>query len=375
MSLIPRKSEILIPESFPKPGYAGDEPGVTLSRLPGIQDGGRGARVLLIHTGHLGDTVMALAAMRRARATLPNADIRALVIPPVDQLLRACDWLDDVIVLPRLSAARSPMPYLKWLGVFGQVTAFRPHLSVSYVPDPEGQVFLAASAAPIRVGPAKGHNWIYTRAWMTHALGWQVLSPSRFERYEKIADHAGFITSNRPGLEGLKVDQDVAEGAEQLLQDADLLKITLLISGSKAEKCWPLESYVSLVRLLSITYGMKPILVTGPTEKSIAPKLRSQLGDKAVFVDNQPLPVLAQVLKASDLVVSVDSGPGHIAAALGRPMVYIAPTKNVTGFVPTGERIRVVNATRLSDINVEQVMSEIEASIARVSTLQTSGTE
>ncbi|NUQ34179.1 MAG: glycosyltransferase family 9 protein [Planctomycetaceae bacterium] len=357
MSLIPKKSLILSPE----PNHSIFEPsnGI-LSRLPGANDGGRGTRMLLIHSGHLGDAVLALSAMRRARRTLPNADIRAMVIPPADQLLRACGWCNEVWTLPRLSAARSLTPHLEWLKLFGRTSRFAPHLSVCFSPDPEGQVFMAVSAASIRVSASKKHNWIYTRAWMTHSLPWRSLAISRAERYQRIADAAGFRNVREPGLAGITVPRQAQEIVDGLIGRSGEPRVALLVCGSQKAKRWPLEAYAELAKGLYSRTECKPIVVTGPGETDLLDAVDRTMVKPgvALHLHNAPLLSLVALLQICDAVVSVDSGPGHIAAALGCSTVYLVTQKNLRGFVPPG--VHAVAGKTIQDISVSDVSNALD---------------
>jgi len=112
----------------------------------------------------------------------------------------------------------------------------------------------------------------------------------------------------------------------------------VLIPGSAhIDKCWPIERFAALAGRIKSDFGLSTVAAGGESEKGIAEKL-SEIASVPVvnFAGLTNLVELTVLLKAARLVVSNDTGPGHIAAALGVPLVMIFGGVNPARLAPYG---------------------------------------
>ena len=92
-------------------------------------------------------------------------------------------------------------------------------------------------------------------------------------------------------------------------------------SGNWRSKCWPAERYGELHRNLAERYGWRGVVTFGPGEEVLARKVVHTAGDPppvAIALDLGPLMAL---MRRAKFVVSADTGPLHLASALGAPVV------------------------------------------------------
>jgi heptosyltransferase-2 len=112
-----------------------------------------------------------------------------------------------------------------------------------------------------------------------------------------------------------------------------------LIPGSQwGTKRWPPERFAALIRHLSTQRPIQVVLFGGPADRPIAEAIRSTCSEPIVdLVGRTPLPDLAAYLQCCAVVVSNDTGPMHIAAAVGKPILALfGPTTPALGFAPYG---------------------------------------
>jgi ADP-heptose:LPS heptosyltransferase len=109
-----------------------------------------------------------------------------------------------------------------------------------------------------------------------------------------------------------------------------------IVGASVANKAWPVERWVELSRGLS-AQGMRPVLLGGPGETETANEIARQSGGTVALnlAGQTPIPVLASVLAQCAVVVGGDSGPTHLAVAVGTPVVGLY---GVTDPVRTGPK-------------------------------------
>jgi len=109
--------------------------------------------------------------------------------------------------------------------------------------------------------------------------------------------------------------------------------VVLVPGSARSEKCWPVERFAQL----AASSGL-PIIASGvASEEPIVDQLRSISRATIVnFAGRTSVNELVALLKMAGLVVSNDTGPGHIAAALGRPVVLIFGLSNPARVAPYG---------------------------------------
>jgi len=97
--------------------------------------------------------------------------------------------------------------------------------------------------------------------------------------------------------------------------------------------------------------------------------LRATLGDGIVVVEPQPLRTFAAVLAAARLVVTPDSGPMHLAAAVGTPVIAVLASRGSTFFGPRGPA-----DVALIEPNVPDVVAAVRNHVAHGQLLRDSRT-
>jgi heptosyltransferase II len=125
------------------------------------------------------------------------------------------------------------------------------------------------------------------------------------------------------------------------------LKIGFAPGATHATKRWPAERFIELARGLKRTVPhAELILVGGPSDRPLLDVLRSQAGDarfSAIDVAAMDVLGLARMLADLDLLISVDTGPAHVAAGLGVPVVAIFGPTSPVRWGPRGDRHRIVS--------------------------------
>jgi lipopolysaccharide heptosyltransferase I len=129
--------------------------------------------------------------------------------------------------------------------------------------------------------------------------------------------------------------------------------------GGQARKLWPEERFVAIARML-LRKGARVALIWGPGERERAARIAAAAG--ASLVPDSNLRDLAALLAGARLVVSGDSGPLHLAAALGVPVVGLYGPTRVARNGPYGQLDHCVSAPEnaMSGLTVAMVEEVIE---------------
>jgi heptosyltransferase-2 len=153
------------------------------------------------------------------------------------------------------------------------------------------------------------------------------------ERYLEITRRLGCVDRGRQ-LELLvapsaveRVDRELAGHG---VETGDALLVVTPGANFGSSKLWPAEHFARACDRISRDLALIPVLAPGPGEFEIAARIAAQMKQRAVvLIDGQPrLEDLKALIARSELVLTNDTGPRHIAVALRRPVVVvIGPTE------------------------------------------------
>jgi len=118
-------------------------------------------------------------------------------------------------------------------------------------------------------------------------------------------------------------------------------------------RCWPLEKFVQLADFLVRNDGVRPVVFVGPEERHLVPQMRAQFPSPCVILDKLTIPQLAAAQARLAVFVSNDTGPVHIAAAVGTPIVVLIDLPTPHAYVPLAESQRLIFSQSIAQIEVE----------------------
>ncbi len=323
--------------------------------------------ILLIRLDEMGDFVIFDAVLRAFRQAFPRARITLVLCDWIQPLAELCPYVDEIIPFP----SRGPKWWQLMLGPFRALRiALRLHrpfdlaINPRFDRDIRGAAFLAdLSLAPWVVGYPSSTEWFkamvnrgYDRFY-THLLPERCDSaglprkttaaqhsssvfaqqtaknnaPSRgiheLERSRVILTLLGIPTGNlRPEL---WISPGDHEEADALLRQHGWLPgdtlICLGINASYARKRWPMDFFIRLAGGLLSLPDSRFLIVGNRQERENAELLRPVLGSRLINLAGQTaLRASAATLAECRLYVGNDSGPKHLAAALGKPVIEIS---------------------------------------------------
>lgn len=276
-------------------------------------------RILLIKLSALGDVVHTLPVLAGLRARYPAARIDWLVTPECADLVRCHPALSGVVPFPRRGFGRS------WAATRGMAATFTRIRRARYdlVVDLQGQIrsaaFALASAAPVRVGfeNAREGGWLA----YSHRIPVPSMDHHAVDRYLWLGDVLGFEAAT-PDF-GIHLPAAAAAEAEAALAHPDLTgrPLALLLPGTAWEtKHWRVEGFAAIGRhLLDRGFGVALAGAGGDRKRCAA--VASACPGAVDLGGRTGLAGLAALLRRASICVTNDSGPMHLAVALGIPVV------------------------------------------------------
>jgi heptosyltransferase-2 len=274
----------------------------------------------------IGDVVMATPALRALRERFPDARLTGIMRPYVDEVLAGTNWLDEMLLV---DTKKRPRLLTTWrVGrdlrqhQFDKMVLLTNSLSTG--------ALAWVSGARERIGFAgKGRGWMLTKRLDFPREDGRKVPRSAVDQYLEIVAAAG-ARSDNPHVELIATPMEIAAAQnvwrELKLQDAD--RVVVLNTGGAygAAKSWPAEHFAILAKRIVRTYNAAVLVICGPAEKPAAREIvRLANEPRVVSLADWPTSIRLSkgCLAAADLVVSTDSGPRHIAAALGVPTITL----------------------------------------------------
>ena len=319
-----------------------------------MDDLARSKRLLVVLPSWVGDAVMATPALRRIRDTLPGWVIGGLCRPGVDQVLAGLPLLDEIHVAPmsgvlgpkRVAAQLRPRRYsasLLLTNSFSTALAARVAgvpLRLGYERDGRGLLLTHRLYAPRR----EGGGWavVPAVAYYDHAAR-ALLDVLADRAVDAKADIQPLPAHAR--LELVATDADIAKAADVLAKAGieDSAPIAVLNpGGNNPAKRWPPDRYAALADWLREAHGLTCVINASPAEADIARAIQSAASTPPPCLADHggSLASLKGVLARASLMVTNDTGPRHMAAALGVPVASLfGPTDHrwTTIPAPAGE--------------------------------------
>jgi len=304
----------------------------------------------MIRLSALGDVLHALPVLSALRARFPDAVIDWAVEDRAAALVQGRPDLDRVLVFPRrrLSAALRGLPrpgaVLDAAGGFVRALRERAYdVALDLQGNLKSGLVLRASGAALRFGPggaaAREGNQIFSQRRA-------VPPPDAIHRVERgLALASALLGERLPYMPpGFPVADRDREAAADCLKAAGLppggggyVVLQPGTSGFGAFKRWPAERFGALARRLAA--DGHPVLVTyGPEEAALADGVMRAAGGAACAVAPPSLGALAEIIRGADLFVAADTGPLHLAALVGTPLLGLFGPKDPAVYGPYGLR-------------------------------------
>lgn len=290
----------------------------------------------------IGDTVMATPVLRAARQALPDARIVGVMRPGLDDILRGTPWLDEVVVCDMKGV----------LGPLRLGCAIRSSRADAVLLLPNSfrtALGTRLSGAKTRVGYDRDH-----RGWLlTHRM----VSPDQSKPMPAV-DYYAALAEWALGMSGIDRRIELATTEQELKDAARLLSevggrfILLNPGANRPDKRWPAERFAAAGDAIAAAHDVKIVVSGSPKERLVLDDVRRESKSPIVDLSERGVTLgsLKAVIQRAALVVTNDTGPRHIAAALGTPVVTL--------FGPTDHRWTTLCGVRERIILAEPFLPE-----------------
>ncbi len=354
--------------------------GILLQNKPSIEDlnqHGKAGNILVISLTHLGDMVLLSPFLYNLRRNFPDARVDILIKKQVDEIFEYCPYINNRIIYNAkwVTSKKSGAGLIKTLMLICRLK--KNHYDLTFVTHPHifSNMIACLAGIPFRVGYSDAGDGFLNM---------------RFEKVKRI-QHARNYPLDLLRYLALKVESEELNlclgqaeiaFAEEVRKSLSLSGASFLIGvhpgSGKRTKIWLVEGYAEVMQYLINKHNAHILLFAGKQEADITEKIQLLLKNYqhkiSDFTGKLTILQMAALMGLCKVILTNDSGPMHVAAASGKPVValFIASAgNNIETWGPLSNESKVVSGAngkicRPEDIKAEDVIKAVDDVISKV---------
>jgi lipopolysaccharide heptosyltransferase I len=306
--------------------------------------------ILIVRLSAAGDVLHAMPAAAAIKKAFPDCRMSWAVEPLSAPLVRAFHAVDEVIALDRKALNREAKNPLKSLAAAKRIALFmrdlkkrRFDLAVDFQGNLRSATITFLSGAKVRLGFSPGA----VREFLPFAYTRAVPAERGIHKIEKdflLAEAVGAAGKPEPpGILFPLGEPELESFISSVFQSGPVAVLHPGVSRFGAFKAWPIEKYAALGDKLADGLGLKVVFTYGPGEEEGAAAAKEKMKHAAFLsVPTRTIADLGRILTKASLFIGADTGPLHLANAIGIPTVGIYGPKNPSVYGPYFEPKAVV---------------------------------
>jgi heptosyltransferase-2 len=307
-------------------------------------------KVLIRAPNHLGDCIMALPMINETREAYPGATVTILLPEHLAELFKHNPAIDEIISIPA-AHIHGLIAVMKIKERIAQRD-----FDIGYILPPS-----FGSAAAFKLGGVKkriGYIADGRRLLLSHplALPTPLNSEHRSNLYFNLLRRGAEaeLEFTRPKL--FLNDEDIQRGTQTLssfgIGENDNYAAVAFRAVAESRR-WGIENYTELVKAIVSRYSLKVVLIGVAEDGPDGDKIATSAGTKEVanLAGKTTLREAAAILSSARFFVGNDSGPAHLAAAVGIPLIVLSGADDPKSTSPVSPRKRLIYLDQLKCIS------------------------
>lgn len=285
--------------------------------------------ILAVKLDHIGDFITAVPALRRLQQHFPRARLHLLVAPGVTELSRLVPGIAGTIefefFFPQSGRGQRTLSEAEFATLQQRLQPFGFDLAIDFRKAPETRSVLQLSGARWLVG--FDHNGQFP--WLDIVAEWETDPPGIRKRSHVGDDLLRLVEAVAIACEGPSGPERAPLTGASDLGGTPLPErrfVCVHPGVGSAIRQWPAEHFATLIDLLAGSYDVEIVLIGSDGDAALEAEIMARVQRKDTvrsLVGKLELGALPQFLRAATLFVGNNSGPHHLAAALGVPTVGI----------------------------------------------------
>ena len=312
-------------------------------------------RILVIRLDLIGDLVLSLTVVQALKHTYPDAEIDLLAVPASGKIAIHDPELHEVIGYdPNIwRRPKALLQFKNWREASTLLKRLRSRhydLAVSVFGD-WAAILAVLSGAPRRIGFGRESYF----GFMTDSVPGRHWKPGDHKHEVdyclELAQAAGAMVTPEDRIPYLYVDSQSQQEVAGLLQQEGVQEDRPLIachvsSNNGQSKRWPIPYWATLLDRLIRQQNAQIILTGAPSDLPLIEEIMGRMHEKPInMAGKTSLPQLAALLQRANLMITGDSGPMHIAAAVGTPLIAIHGPTDPAQSGPVSPKATILRST------------------------------
>jgi len=288
-------------------------------------------RILIVRTDRIGDVILSTPVIKELRENYPDAYIAMMVSPYTKDIVEANPGLDEAIIYDKEVLHKG---WLESIRFSQELKNKKFDLAIILHPSNRVHIVTFLAAIPKRIGYIKDMGFLLTDG-IKHTKQFGLKHESEYNL--DLVRRLGIKVKNRDLFMPIKEESE--RWVDDLFKREGIKENDPLLIINPAASCpsriWPYERFAEVADKLVEKCGFKVLVIGGPKETLAAGNVIKYMRKTAIDVAGKTsISQLASLLKRGRLLISNDSGPVHIASALGIPVVSIF-SRSQKGLSPT----------------------------------------
>lgn len=309
-----------------------------------MRDMSKAKRVLIVRLDRIGDVLLSTPVIKAIRDAYPGTYIAMMVRRYAKDILEGNPYLDEVIIYDKTGRERNLAGNLSFLN-----SLRRRKFDVAFLlhPTKRTHVVTALAGIPHRIGYGRKWGFLLTEK-IPHTKHYGL--KHEIDYVLDVLRYTGLEPKNKALY--MPVNPRSENRVEELFKENGIVKDDLCIAMNPGASCpskrWSLSNFAKVADELIEKYGAKVVVIAGSGDKEFGDKVSSAIKGHCVNLSGKTsVADVASILRRMKLFISNDSGPVHIACAVGTPVVSIFGRSDrglsPGRWGPTGERDIVVH--------------------------------
>jgi len=290
-------------------------------------------KILVIKISSLGDIILAVPSLRSLREKFKDAHISVLVDLHYKDILQNCPYLDEIL---SYNLKGAPIFSRKFRNIYRGLMREKFDIVVDLQNNTKSHLLGFLSMAPKRYG--------YRNKKLGILLNYGIRDVGKeldpINHQQRILNMLGIDILDRnltlwPKKEDLEYVENLLKG-EWLAEDQVLIGMNITASSKWQTKRWPIKNFAKLADELTKRYNARIVITGSDEDKEEAEKLNRLTKAKPIIASGKTTFMqLVALIARSEVFITGDSAPMHIAAAMKTPFVALfGPTSPKRHFPP-----------------------------------------
>lgn len=313
--------------------------------------------ILLVRTDRIGELLLTTPAFGGVRENFPDAKITLVAKPSSSVVVEGNPCIDSIIKLDPGSDLDSFAKRLRFIR-FLKRSGF--DMTIIFNPSKFFNIATFLAGIPVRVGYDRKLGFLLTNAIEDRKY---LCRKHEVEYNLDLVKAAGAGNiSGRLYFPLTETDERAAARISAQNGIAESAFVAVHPGTSNPDKLWPAERFSLVCDKIIDGFGVRTVLVGGEEEREVADRVQSRMRNRAVdLTGSLTLKEFGAFLKRSSFLLSCDSGPVHIASAVGTPVIALfgeaRPGGSSRRWGPYGTGNIVVGRPKVTDITVDDVFN------------------